>query len=558
MPLKVKILLVNSIITLLLFTVCFISYFGIAKLDHANFWVDHTHKVVRKAERILAAAIDMETGMRGFMLAGKNEFLEPYNGGKERFYRLINELKKTVSDNPPQVTRLGGIENTITEWQEKITEPAIAFRREVGASRTMDDVAELVGQALGKQYFDRFRGQIKEFTDIELGLMVKRQLAAKNNYDNTILAIIIIASLSLISSLFLSLFLSNSITRPLKKIFGGLKTLSNKELSHVQGLFESIIQKLRVQAKDLNDVSGVIGSSSGTLIDNTNSQGSSIEETSASLHQVASLIRNNSDEAGKASERISEIKKEITDLHSMFNKIEESNNELKKLVEVIRNIGEKTHIIDDIVFQTKLLSFNASVEAERAGEHGRGFAVVAQEVANLATMSGKSSVEISNIVKNGVKSCEELVQSNAARVEKAALSMKKVADSIDIISTASREIAGASNEQSKGIEQVNDAMTQIHRSTQSTTAVANSVDEKCQDLFGQAQGISDIVVDLNNLISGDGQGKPLNANSNNQARNVSKKDPKSKQSNVVPLSSFQEPTDKKVANSDVTGGWESI
>ena len=559
MPLKIKILLFNAIISLLLLIACGVSYYGISKLNHANFWVDHTHKVVRKAERILAAAIDMETGKRGFMLAGKDEFLEPYNGGKDRFYSLISELKNTVSDNPPQVARLGEIENTITEWQEKITEPAISFRRGVGSTNTMDDVAELVGKALGKKYFDKFRGQIKEFTDIELGLMVTRQAASLDNYNWTIAAIITIVIVSLILSTFLSLYLSNSITSPLRKIFGGLQTFSNNELKNAQEMFMAITQKLKSQAVQLNDVSGSIGSSSSTLLDNTSTQGSSIEETSASLHEIASLIKNNSDEAGKASDRIGEIKSEVNELHSMFNKIEESNNELKKLVDVIADIGEKTQIIDDIVFQTKLLSFNASVEAERAGEHGRGFAVVAQEVANLAAMSGKSSVEISQIVKNGVKSCEDMVRSNTARVEKASISMRKVADSIEFVSTASAEIANASNEQSKGIEQVNEAMTQIHQSTQSTTTVANGVDRECQNLFSQAEEISQIVSDLDRLTSDSNFGLSSNPNQNNLNSKMAVKQTNKKDNKVVSITAPQEIYPRKsVVNSDVSDDWESI
>ena len=540
----------------MLILACSISYYGISKLNHANFWVDHTHKVVRKADGILAAAVDMETGMRGFMLAGKDEFLEPYNGGKDRFYNFINELKNTVSDNPPQVARLGEIENTITEWQEKITEPAIAFRREVGNTKTMDNVAELIGQALGKKYFDKFRGQIKEFTDIELDLMVIRQKASVDNYNNTTIAILIIAFISLLSSVILSIYLSNSIATPLKKIFGGLKTFSNQELNQVERLFNQITKNLRVQAKGLNDASNSIGTSSGTLIDNTNHQGTSIEETSASIHQIASLIKNNSEEASKASNRINEIKGEIADLHSMFNKIEESNNELKKLVEVIQNIGEKTKIIDDIVFQTKLLSFNASVEAERAGEHGRGFAVVAQEVANLAAMSGKSSVEIGNIVKNGVKSCESIVTSNASRVEKAAESMKKVANSIDIVSTASSEIANASDEQSKGIEQVNQAMTQIHQSTQSTTTVAHSVDESCQKLYTQAETISGIVSNLDNLTLGKDQENTGGISKNVLSKSMSKKSSPEK---IVSISDYQEiGVSKKHLSNDDSDGWAAM
>lgn len=558
MPLKIKIFLINSAIVIMLILACAISYYGISKLNNANFWVDHTHKVVKKADGILAAAVDMETGMRGFMLAGKDEFLEPYNGGRDRFYELVGELKNTVSDNPPQVARLGEVEKAITEWQEKITEPAIAFRREVGSSKTMDNVADLIGQALGKKYFDKFRGQIKEFTDIELDLMVVRQKDAEDTYNITVIQILVIAILSLFLSVILSIYLSNSITAPLKKIFGGLKTFSILELNQVQKIFNEIIGNLRTQAKELNEASNSIGTSSGTLIDNTNSQGSSVEETSASIHEIASLIRNNSTEASNASERIKEIKDEVIDLHSMFNKIEESNNELKKLVDVIQNIGDKTEIIDDIVFQTKLLSFNASVEAERAGEHGRGFAVVAQEVANLAAMSGKSSVEIASIVKNGVKTCESIVKSNVSRVEKAAESMKKVASSIEIVSTASAEIANASDEQSKGIEQVNVAMTQIHESTQSTTTVAHSVDQSCQNLYSQAETISGIVSNLNNLTSGNNEESRSDISLTKPNKDDDTRTSKSKDK-IVQISNYKEIATNSSSNKiDSDDGWSAM
>ena len=554
MSLRAKIFAFNLIIAVLLLIVSSVSYFGISELNHANFWVDHTHKVVRKAERILAAAIDMETGMRGFMLAGKDEFLEPYNGGKERFYRLINELKTTVSDNPPQVVRLGQIEGTITEWQEKITEPAIAFRREVGTSRTMDDVATLVGKALGKQYFDKFRGQIKEFTDIELDLMVVRQASAKNTFNATVNLIVVFSVISLLAAFLVPIFLTNSVITPFKAIFGSLEKFSNKELKGVQHLFSKITDSLNQHSTNLNQSSQGINTYSNELMDNTNQQASSIEETSASVHQMSSLVKNNSEEAAKTNNKIKEMKDHISELHDLFKKIEESNTELKQIVSIIENIGEKTDIIDEIVFQTKLLSFNASVEAERAGEHGRGFAVVAQEVANLASMSGKSSVEISNIVKNGIKSCEGLVEGTTSKVDIASKRMKEIRDLIDIISTASNEISAASSEQTKGIEQVNEAIMQINSSTHSTTAIARNVESACKDLHLQSETISDIIVKLDHLLAQENQTPKRITKSKPQAPTNSKP---SSNTNLVQISEFKEtpPADTQQTGTD---GWDKI
>ena len=141
---------------------------------------DHTYKVLQEAMKIEAAAVDMETGMRGYLLAGKEGFLDPYNNGEKTFNELAKALKKTVDDNPAQVKLLGEIEATINEWEEKVTEPAIELRREIGDAETMNDMAKLVGEARGKKYFDKFRSQIAVFIGREQKLMANRQKTAKD------------------------------------------------------------------------------------------------------------------------------------------------------------------------------------------------------------------------------------------------------------------------------------------------------------------------------------------------------------------------------------------
>ncbi len=111
-------------------------------------WVGHTHEVLAAAQRLLAHAVDMETGMRGYLLAGKEGFLDPYKGGKIGFYSELDNLKKTVSENPAQVARLEAIETLIGDWNAKVTEPAITLRRRVerGNGRGSDP-----GEQTGRQ-----------------------------------------------------------------------------------------------------------------------------------------------------------------------------------------------------------------------------------------------------------------------------------------------------------------------------------------------------------------------------------------------------------------------
>ena len=123
----------------------------------------------------MTAAVDMETGMRGYLLARRDDFLAPYERGSIKFHELIAGLRKTVDDNPAQVQLLAEAEQTIREWQENVTEATIALRREIGDAETMDDMAELVGEARGKIYFDKFREQIAIFIGREAALLEERR-----------------------------------------------------------------------------------------------------------------------------------------------------------------------------------------------------------------------------------------------------------------------------------------------------------------------------------------------------------------------------------------------
>lgn len=136
--------------------------------------VDHTHRVIEKAKDILASAIDMETGMRGFLLSGDPAFLEPYETGQEAFQSLVSELSRTVKDNPAQVERLSEISKLNTEWRTTVIEPILEMRRAIGNAETMDDMADLIGQARGKMLFDQFREIMAAFISEEEGLMALR------------------------------------------------------------------------------------------------------------------------------------------------------------------------------------------------------------------------------------------------------------------------------------------------------------------------------------------------------------------------------------------------
>ncbi|MBF0188010.1 MAG: CHASE3 domain-containing protein, partial [Magnetococcales bacterium] len=184
--LKGKILAAMSVPVILLLILGLIAISNIKSISETNGMVEHTHVVLAEASAIVGSAVDMETGMRGYLLAGKEGFLDPYKGGEKATYSQISALQQTVSDNPKQMGRLDEVEDTLRAWQSNVTEPVIDLRRQIGDAKTMNDMAKLVGEARGKVFFDKFRGQIKTFIDREASLLVKRRQDFENAYNELV------------------------------------------------------------------------------------------------------------------------------------------------------------------------------------------------------------------------------------------------------------------------------------------------------------------------------------------------------------------------------------
>ncbi len=147
-------------------------------------WVDHTYTVISAADEALSALINMETGYRGFLITGRDEFLEPYNNGKATYQAKLKELQRETADNPAQVQRWQDLEQRAEAWQKQVTEPGIALRRNVTAgTATMDELVKLESSGEGKKHFDGMRAVFAEAVAAERSLLQQRRAddeAAKN------------------------------------------------------------------------------------------------------------------------------------------------------------------------------------------------------------------------------------------------------------------------------------------------------------------------------------------------------------------------------------------
>ena len=216
-----------------------------------------------------------------------------------------------------------------------------------------------------------------------------------------------------------------------------------------------------------------LGESSNILLSNvdklnisSNEAATSLEETAAALEEITSNIRNNTENIAKMSKLSSEVTVSASQGEKLANQTTVAMDEINTQVNAI---NEAISVIDQIAFQTNILSLNAAVEAATAGEAGKGFAVVAAEVRNLASRSAEAAKEIKSIVENATTKANQGKQIAGNMIEGYKQLNQNITHTINLI----QDIQNASKEQLLGIEQINDAVNQLDQQTQQNAMVAS-------------------------------------------------------------------------------------
>ncbi len=513
-------------------------------MDEAEAWVEHTSEVIAEAKDVLAAAIDMETGMRGYLLAGQETFLAPYTQGAQNFYQLIADLRKTVSDNPAQVELLHEAEATIREWQEKVTEPTIALRRQIGDAKTMDDMADLVGEARGKVYFDGFRGLMADFMAEEAGLMESRQAANESTVSFTFTAIIACIIGSLLAGVGIAWVVGNGIANPLTRMTAAMKRLAEgdhaveipgtdrgdeigemagavqvfkdnaikgeemrakearqrqareERAKRVERLCSSFDCSVKSALRSVTSASTEMQSTAMSMADVAQQAGEQSTSVASATNQATSNVQTVSVAAEELSSSITEIGRQV-DGSRQVTEIAQDNSQqatktIQNLAEMAQNIGNVVDLINDIAEQTNLLALNATIEAARAGEAGKGFAVVASEVKNLAGQTAKATEEISGQIsgmqdatEDSVKAIGEIQQVIGQLTETVAT----IASAVEQQRASTEEISRNCQEAATGTQEVSNSIATVQGAVSETGSSAQQVVDAASQLSRESEAL---------------------------------------------------------------------
>ncbi len=356
------------------------------------------------------------------------------------------------------------------------------------------------------------------FTELEKELHAIGELYAKegkasfeqaqSRYSLMVKAVVVAVALALIGVVLYGRALVLSITRPLSQavavaeqvaagdLTADIDVRGRDELARLLGALQAmngsladIVQRVRSAADSIATGSAQIATGNADLSQRTETQASNLQQTAASMEELAATVRQNAESARQADQVAATASGSAAKGGDVVGRVVGTMQDINTSS---RRIADIIGVIDGIAFQTNILALNAAVEAARAGESGRGFAVVAGEVRNLAGRSAEAAREIKQLIGQSA----ETVESGTRQAADAGSSMQDIVSQVQKVTQLIAEISGASNQQTLGIEQVSEAVSELDKVTQANAALVEEAAAAAESLRGQANQLVETVANF--------------------------------------------------------------
>ncbi|CAM8635140.1 Tar Methyl-accepting chemotaxis protein [Comamonadaceae bacterium] len=484
------------VLTILSVMVLLGSYLNAQNKDRMITGLESATQKVILAETMKGSLLEIGIAIRNIGLASEVQAMQAEEA-------KVKSLRETYTAAREKLVALG-----LSEVEGKILEEIAVI------DKTMDGLfKEAIGQALA------FNGEASakiivtkvDPLSIQLQVAINKLVDVQTNATQEVLDRSLEAdrslNLILLSCGALSVLIgscsawltSKSITEPLKRAVLVAKAVASGELTskvsvsgkdeisellmslqHMNDSLAVTVGEVRMGSESISIASREIAAGNHDLSARTESQASSLEETAAAMEQLTGTVKQNADNAKQANQLVhsaSEVAEKggliVSSVVQTMGSIKSSSG---KIVDIIG-------VIDGIAFQTNILALNAAVEAARAGEQGRGFAVVAAEVRSLAQRSASAAKEIKNLIGDSV----DKVDAGSKLVDEAGQTMTAIVSSVKRVADIMGEISTASQEQSVGIEEINRAISEMDEMTQKNAALVEQAAAAASSLQDQTQ-----------------------------------------------------------------------
>ena len=522
-----KLYLSFFVIVLLIGVLVGSAYRGFEEVESATKSNVHSYQVLSGTQFALEQLINIETGMRGFVISSKDTFLEPLLAGEKQFAEALILLKSLTADNLKQQQRLGQLSDLQKRWIDDDVQPIIALRRDLTQRNAPDaELDKRITSGTDKAKMDSMRAVLDDITADENSLLSARNQAMIDAKHNALLILVWGGIAAAVLSIILATTLGRSTTNRLQLAIDAATAIANgkldtvidtsshdelpKAFARMQTRLREMIQQINLAASQLvvavQQISGASEQLSEAIQEQSTSasmMAATVEELTVSIHHVSE----SADEAHKLATRSGQqsnqgaqvIQETLSSMTGIARTVQTSSTQVANLGQHSEQISSIISVIQGIADQTNLLALNAAIEAARAGEQGRGFAVVADEVRLLAQNTGKSTQEIATMIgkiQAGVRETVESMRSGVKEVNDGVEMAGTAGTAIGEIRDSSDKVLGVVDQISLALREQTAASQDVARNVERTAQMAEQNNISIQELLKTSGGLKTLAVSL--------------------------------------------------------------
>lgn len=524
-----------GVVLLVILLLVLSTWRGFDQVDGAVKHNIHTYNVINASADLLVSLVNIETGARGFVITGRDQFLGPLESGERDFQSNLALLRQLTKDNPAQQRRLAETQAMHDQWLREDINIYLELRRQVVAGQqSFEALIERVATGSSKVKVDAMRRLISDIQGEERALLAQRTAsmnAAKFLSLTILLAGGVIATLLAMSVAFV---MSRSIAGRLQQVVEVARSIAQGRLDSriqqggrdeigvlldafatMQERLREMIGQIRVGAGQLVEAAQNISSASTQLSVSTQEQSqaassmaATVEELTVSINHVADNANEahalSSDSGRQSAEGGAVIQETLASMQSIADTVQGAAAQIAELGQHSDQISSIVNVIKEIADQTNLLALNAAIEAARAGEQGRGFAVVADEVRLLAQRTANSTQEITEMIKKiqtGTRNAVSNMEVGVQQVNGGLVQAGQAGDAIVSIRAASGRVVGVVDQISLALREQTVASQDVARNVERIAQMSVHNSEAVAETSRTAQGLQQLALTLEKQVA---------------------------------------------------------
>ena len=496
------------------------------QLQDATDALDRSTQVVRGLDAIRTAMLNQETGLRGYLITGRESSLEPYRAGRPALEETIPRLRTLIGNDAERSRLLADAVTAARAWQADIGETAI---RQAADPTTRPEAVRIEAEGKGKQFFDTLRDKLAAIDRLEGQTRAAQAVRVAQAERNESLAVWSGTLLTLLICAAIGIAINRLIVRPLVRVMnfvehvgegdltGTLGTGGHNEIGRLGRSLNAMVANLsdlartnRAATSDLNAAAAEIRASAQEQAASVEEQFAAVQETAATMDEIThsgAQIGKRATEVIATAQATAQTSRQglraVSDTAKAMDAIREQAEavagNIVSLSEKTQTIGDIIETVNDISERTHLLALNAAIEAAAAGESGRSFAVVASEMKLLADQAKAATGQVRGIlgeiqrgINTSVMLTEEAVKRAAAgktRSDTTQRTIEEITAKVEEGAQVFQQIVASTNQQQLGIEQVMQALHGIRQASQQTADGTRQVETASANITQLAQSL---------------------------------------------------------------------